>query len=90
MRNRRYFSLILLSDRLILVDIAVEEMLHMTLVGNTLISVGGTPKLYHSEYFPVYKMQMVNRKPDLEFHLLPFGQEMINIAKQVSRLGCLV
>jgi len=60
----------------------------MTLAGNTLISVGGTPKLYHSEYFPVYPMQMVDRKPDLELHLLPLVQEMIDIAKQVSSSEC--
>ncbi|KAJ7777889.1 ferritin-like-domain-containing protein [Mycena maculata] len=54
--------------------IIAEEMLHLTLAGNVLKAVGGTPKLYAQTYddvkiFPTYNMVMPGRVPKLEMKL---------------------
>lgn len=44
-------------------------MLHLSLAGNILLAVGGTPKLYQTSTFPVYPMPMPGRIPELILHL---------------------
>ena len=61
-------------------------MLHLTIVGNILVSVGAHPDLYSSPHVPVYPSEMVNRKPDLLLELLKMSPEFIEIAKGVSIL----
>jgi hypothetical protein len=55
-------------------------MLHLTIVGNTLISLGRQPQLYSSPHIPVYPGKMVDREPVLELKLLPMGEEFVKIA----------
>jgi len=49
--------------------VVAEEMLHLSLAGNVLRAVGGTPKLYDPNIIPSYPMLMPGRIPDLELHL---------------------
>lgn len=43
----------------------VEEMLHLILAGNTLVAVGGTPKLYDFNVIPLYPIFLLFRIPNL-------------------------
>jgi hypothetical protein len=49
--------------------VVAEEMLHLSLAGNVLRAVGGTPKLYDPLIIPSYPMLMPGRVPDLELNL---------------------
>jgi hypothetical protein len=44
-------------------------MLHLSLAGNVLRAVGGTPKLYDVKYMPSYPMIMPGRVPKLWLQL---------------------
>jgi hypothetical protein len=44
-------------------------MLHLSLAGNVLKAIGGTPKLYSRDLVPDYPMQMPGRTPKLEMQL---------------------
>lgn len=50
-------------------------MLHLSLAGNTLRAVGGTPKLYDPNIIPSYPMLMPGRIPDLVLHLRKMTKE---------------
>jgi hypothetical protein len=50
-------------------NVVSEEMLHLSLAGNILRAVGGTPKLYQRSTFPTYPMPMPGRVPLLILHL---------------------
>jgi hypothetical protein len=49
--------------------VVAEEMLHLSLAGNILLAVGGTPKLYDVKYMPSYPMLMPGRVPKLWLQL---------------------
>lgn len=51
--------------------IVIEEMLHLTLVRNMLISIGGGNQLrfYDEKFIPKYPSLMLHRTPDLMLHL---------------------
>ena len=44
-------------------------MLHLCLVGNALLAIGGTPKLYDRKVITKYPAPMLGRKPELILHL---------------------
>lgn len=50
-------------------------MLHLSLAGNILRAVGGTPKLYDPHIIPQYPMLMPGRIPDLELNLRMMTKE---------------
>lgn len=45
--------------------VVVEEMLHLILAGNTLLAIGGAPKLYDYDVIPLYPSFMLFRTPNL-------------------------
>lgn len=59
-------------------------MLHLSLAGNTLLAVGGKPKLYDSAVIPVYPGPMLGRVPQLIFHLRPMTKDNIQTFIDVS------
>jgi hypothetical protein len=44
-------------------------MLHLSLAGNILKAIGGTPKVYDRDIVPTYPMEMPGRIPKLEIQL---------------------
>ena len=50
-------------------------MLHLSLAGNILRAVGGTPLLYDPLIIPQYPMLMPGRVPDLELNLRALTKE---------------
>jgi hypothetical protein len=59
------------------VGVVAEEMLHLSLAGNILRAVGGTPKLYDPHIIPQYPMLMPGRVPDLMLELREMTKEHI-------------
>lgn len=61
-------------------QVAVEEMLHLTLVANVLNAVGGNLKgtLTAKEFVPKYPTPLPTGKPNFEVHLRKFSQESVN------------
>lgn len=64
-------------------DVVIEEMLHLALAGNTLLAVGGTPKLYDPKIIPAYPTPMLGRVPELILHLRQMTKENLNTFIQV-------
>ena len=50
-------------------------MLHLCLVGNAILAVGGTPKLYDRKIITTYPAPMLGRKPKLILHLREMTKE---------------
>lgn len=46
-------------------SVVVEEMLHLSLVANTLVAVGGTPRFYDERVVPSYPVALPHREPEL-------------------------
>lgn len=46
-------------------SVVVEEMLHLSLVSNTLVAVGGTPRFYDGRVLPSYPRPLPHRDPEL-------------------------
>jgi len=61
----RYYDPVIAAIR----SVVSEEMLHLSLAGNILLAVGGTPKLYDVDYIPSYPMLMPGRVPKLWLQL---------------------
>ncbi|XVV00860.1 ferritin-like domain-containing protein [Actinosynnema sp. CA-248983] len=57
--------------------VAVEEMLHLTLVANVLNAVGGTPDLTKRGFVPNYPTRLPCGVGDFEVHLRPFSREAL-------------
>ena len=53
-------------------------MLHLSLAGNILRAVGGTPKLYNLDIVPHYPMMMPGRDPPLEMNLREMTKENLS------------
>jgi hypothetical protein len=58
-----------------MLGVVAEEMLHLSLAGNVLRAVGGSPKLYDPNIIPSYPMLMPGRIPDLELQLRKMTKE---------------
>lgn len=50
-------------------SVAVEEMLHLVLVGNVLTAVGGRPRFYDRAVVPSYPAPLPQRQPELTLDL---------------------
>lgn len=67
--------------------VAVEEMLHLTLVANVLNAVGGTPDLTGPGFVPNYPTYLPDGEDDFTVDLRPFSQEAIKTFCDIERPG---
>jgi hypothetical protein len=59
-------------------SISSEEMLHLSLAGNILKAIGGTPKLYCREIVPQFPGHLPFRTPELDLELAGACKEQIH------------
>jgi hypothetical protein len=67
--------------------VAVEEMLHLTLVANVLNAVGGTPDLTRPDFVPTYPTALPDGEDDFEVGLLPFSMDALDGFLSIERPG---
>lgn len=76
------------SDPVVLMihGIVLQEMLHMGLVCNMLIAIGGQPRLANSGFVPTYPTDGLpgNVHPHLRVDLLPLGAEALQTFMQIE------
>ncbi|TJZ54118.1 hypothetical protein FCH28_13035 [Streptomyces piniterrae] len=60
-------------------SIVVEEMLHLSLVRNLLVAIGGRQKIkfYNQDFMPKYPSLMLHRWPELMLHLGPCTKKLV-------------
>lgn len=58
-------------------SVAVEEMLHLMLVGNLLLSTGGEPSFYDRRNVPTYPLALPHHVPETIVNLAPCSVEVI-------------
>lgn len=59
-------------------NIAVEEMLHLTIAGNLLIALGGKPRLADPDFVPTYPTVLPINIGDLRVGLAPYSRELVH------------
>ncbi len=65
--------------------VAVEEMLHLTLVANVLNAVGGTPNLTTTGFVPNYPTRLPCGPTDFEVHLGPFSRGALDTFLKIEK-----
>jgi Ferritin-like len=65
--------------------VAVEEMLHLSLVANVMNAVGGTPDLTRPDFVPAYPMYLPDGETDFEVDLQPFSKEAVETFLKIER-----
>ncbi|GHD43826.1 ferritin-like domain-containing protein [Streptomyces galbus] len=65
--------------------VAVEEMLHLTLVANVLNAVGGTPDLTRPGFVPTYPTRLPCGPDYFEVHLRPFSREALDTFLKIEK-----
>ncbi|MEU4744578.1 ferritin-like protein [Actinosynnema sp. NPDC023658] len=65
--------------------VAVEEMLHLTLVANVLNAVGGTPNLTRPGFVPNYPTRLPSGPDYFEVHLRPFSREALDTFLKIEK-----
>ena len=65
--------------------VAVEEMLHLTLVANVLNAVGGSPDLTRPGFVPSYPACLPDGEDDFTVDLRPFSPEAVEIFCKIER-----
>jgi hypothetical protein len=65
--------------------VAVEEMLHLTLVANVLNAVGGTPDLTKPSFVPNYPTRLPCGPDHFEVHLRPFSREALDTFLKIEK-----
>ncbi|WP_328659678.1 ferritin-like domain-containing protein [Streptomyces sp. NBC_00334] len=65
--------------------VAVEEMLHLTLVANVLNAVGGTPDLTKPGFVPNYPTRLPCGPDYFEVHLRPFSPEALDTFLKIEK-----
>lgn len=63
--------------RQVIRDIVLEEMLHMTLAGNLLNAIGGTPEINHPNFVPTYPGLLPMGVAGLEVHLKRYSRDVV-------------
>lgn len=60
-------------------SVVIEEMLHMTIAANILVSLGGHPKINHPAFVPDYPggLPMGIGGSDFEVHIAPFSMALV-------------
>lgn len=67
--------------------VAVEEMLHLTLVANVMNAVGAAPNLTHPKFVPRYPTALPSGETDFVVDLQPFSAEAVETALKIERPG---
>ena len=62
---------------LLLRSIVAEEMLHVALAANLLLSLGGNPDFAHRSYMPSYPSDLPHHRPPLLLELAPCSDQLI-------------
>jgi hypothetical protein len=65
--------------------VAVEEMLHLTLVANVMNAVGGTPDLTKPGFVPNYPTRLPCGPDYFEVHLRPFSREALDTFLKIEK-----
>ncbi|MFF8927219.1 ferritin-like protein [Streptomyces longwoodensis] len=65
--------------------VAVEEMLHLTLVANVLNAVGGTPDLTRPDFVPDYPTRLPCGPDYFDVHLRPFSPEALDTFLKIEK-----
>jgi hypothetical protein len=74
------------SDALhILRVVAVEEMLHLSLVANVMNAVGGTPDLTRKDFVPAYPAYLPDGETDFQVDLQPFSRDAVTTFLKIER-----
>ena len=66
-------------------SVVMEEMLHMVLAANLLNAIGGTPLVDDPAFIPEYPTFLPNSDDAFCVHLLPFGQEALEIFRRIEK-----
>lgn len=69
----------------IIATVAKEEMLHLTLAGNLLNAIGGTPDLTRDGFVPTYPCHLPCGETDFEVNIASFSDETINTFLNIER-----
>ena len=67
--------------------VAVEEMLHLTLVANVMNAVGHAPDLTYPKFVPDYPTALPSGEDDYVVDLQPFSAEAVETALKIERPG---
>ncbi|MFD5078321.1 ferritin-like protein [Streptomyces sp. NPDC058371] len=67
--------------------VAVEEMLHLTLVANVLNAIGGKPDLTRPGFVPSYPAYLPDGEDDFTVDLQPFSPEAVETFCKIERPG---
>jgi hypothetical protein len=59
-------------------NIAVEEMLHLTIAGNLLVALGGKPRLADPSFVPTYPTLLPMNIGDLTVGLAPYSRQLVH------------
>lgn len=62
---------------LLLRSIVAEEMLHVALAANLLLSLGGQPDFDHPSYMPNYPSELPHHRPPLVLELAPCSDQLL-------------
>jgi hypothetical protein len=65
--------------------VAVEEMLHLTLVANVMNAVGGVPNLTYPKFVPRYPTALPSGEDDFVVDLQPFSADAVETALKIER-----
>lgn len=65
--------------------VAVEEMLHLTLVANVMNAVGGTPDLTKPNFVPNYPTRLPCGPEYFKVHLRPFSHKALNTFLKIEK-----
>jgi len=67
--------------------VAVEEMLHLTLVANMLNAIGGKPDLTVEGFVPTFPTPLPDGETDFEVSLMKFSREAVDTFCRIERPG---
>jgi hypothetical protein len=74
------------SDALHIIRVvAVEEMLHLTLVANVMNAVGKAPDLTQHDFVPAYPTYLPDGEKDFEVDLQPFSKDAVATFLKIER-----
>ena len=65
--------------------VAVEEMLHLSLVANVMNAVGGTPDLTQPDFVPPFPAYLPDGETDFQVDLQPFSQDAVTTFLNIER-----
>jgi len=65
--------------------VAVEEMLHLTLVANLMNATGGTPDLTQPDFVPTYPTYLPDGEEDFQVSRQMFGKEALDQVLSIER-----